>query len=176
MRSTAILRAYFSKIGAKGGRQAAANMTPDERRARALKAVRAREAKRKAIYAACLWMVAASGAFAQSVAVVTPNTVIDVAIIGSTAYVLSYDAYAPTQAQVDAERKASAEQKAYLDAWYARCDAACREADAARFRGPGMPPPPPEWLVPATANASQYTLTPKERKRLAKEQKRGKVR
>ncbi len=45
------LRKYYKKIGAlggaKGGHQAALNMTPEERHERALKAARARWAKRR---------------------------------------------------------------------------------------------------------------------------------
>ena len=37
---------FFREHGRKGGKKAAAKMTPEQRRARALKAVAAREAKR----------------------------------------------------------------------------------------------------------------------------------
>ena len=40
-------RAVFKKFGAAGGRTAAENMTTEQKRARALKAVAAREAKRR---------------------------------------------------------------------------------------------------------------------------------
>lgn len=46
---TEFFRAIGKEHGAAGGRQAAANMTKKERKLRALKAVAAREAKRKKI-------------------------------------------------------------------------------------------------------------------------------
>ncbi len=42
------VREYLRKIGSKGGKQAAANMTAEERSARAKTAVDARDAKRQA--------------------------------------------------------------------------------------------------------------------------------
>jgi hypothetical protein len=41
------LARYLAKLGAKGGKAAAAKLTPDERRERARNAVQARERKRK---------------------------------------------------------------------------------------------------------------------------------
>jgi hypothetical protein len=41
------VRAYLARIGSKGGKLAAAKMTPEQRSARAKAAVTAREAKRR---------------------------------------------------------------------------------------------------------------------------------